>query len=172
MRKWLVLVCSILAFAPPGAYAAEAAIAQVPQAKMVGKGRLSLLFWEVYDAALYAPQGQWREEAPMALVIHYFREIEGKDIADRTIREMRQQGFAEEDVLAGWLQALRKIFPDVRRGSELTGVYVPGKATRFYLDDREIGQVKDPAFGPRFFNIWLAENTSEPGLRQQLLGKP
>jgi hypothetical protein len=30
--------------------------------------------------------------------------------------------------------------------------------------------LRDEAFGPRFFGIWLATHTSQPELREQLLG--
>jgi len=33
-----------------------------------------------------------------------------------------------------------------------------------------VGEVKDAEFARRFFGIWLAPSTSEPALRQTLLG--
>lgn len=65
---------------------------------------------------------------------------------------------------------MKKIFPDVEEGMQLTGVYVPGQATRFYRDGLFIGEVSDPEFGPAFFGIWLHPKTSAPKLRAALLG--
>ena len=40
----------------------------------------------------------------------------------------------------------------------------------FYFNDNLVGSIEDPMFGPLFVDIWLSEKTSEPKLRQQLLG--
>jgi hypothetical protein len=149
---------------------ADVAVKWVPDAQVVGSGRLSVMLWEVYDATLYAPQGVWNAGKPFALSLHYFRDIEGGDIADRSVVEMRKQGFSDEVILAGWHGQMRAIFPDVTRGTVLTAVYIPGKSTRFFRDGQDIGVITDSEFGKHFFNIWLAENTSEPGLRKKLLG--
>lgn len=166
----LMALLAVYFLLSPAALAAEAALKHVPNAQEVGTGRLSVVFWDVYDATLYAPGGKWDPEAVYALKIHYFREIEGPDIADRTVEEMRKQGFADEEKLAEWQSQLRKIFPLVTKGSQLTAVSQPGKPTRFYFNDKPIGSIADRRFGPRFFAIWLGEKTSEPGLRKKLLG--
>lgn len=169
MRKFLPALYVYFLLAST-AFASEAALKHVPDAQEVGTGRLSVVFWDVYDATLYAPGGTWDPQAPHALKIHYFREIEGPDIADRTVEEMRKQGFADEKKLAAWQAELRRVFPLVTRGSELTAVLQPGKPTSFYFNDKPIGSIADAQFGPQFFAIWLGEKTSEPALRKKLLG--
>ena len=54
----------------------------------------------------------------------------------------------------------------------LTGLYQPGGASVFQVKGRTVGEVKDPAFGPLFFGIWLSPRTSEPCLREALLALP
>ncbi len=142
----------------------------IPDAKPVGTGRLSVAFWEVYDATLYAPEGKWNARKPYALSIHYFREIAGADIAKRSVEEMQKQGFSDTKKLALWHKKMQKIFPDVQNGSELTAVLTTQKSTHFYSDGKRIGSIKDAEFGTHFFNIWLSEKTSEPALRRKLLG--
>lgn len=142
----------------------------VPNAAQVGTGRLSVVFWDVYDATLYAPHGKWNAHKPYALSIHYFREIEGADIADRSAEEIRKQGFSDDVKLAEWQTNMRKIFPDVKNGSELTAVFTAQKSTDFYSDGKHIGSIRGAEFGTYFFNIWLSEKTSEPELRRKLLG--
>ncbi len=166
-RIAILLSCFLLSSAT---FAADAALKHVPDAQEVGTGRLSIVFWDVYDATLYAPGGKWDPEASYALKIYYFREIEGPDIADRTVEEIRKQGFGDERKLAEWQAQLRNIFPLVTKGSQLTAVAEPGKPTRFYFNDKPIGSIADAQFGPRFFDIWLGEKTSEPELRKKLLG--
>ncbi len=142
----------------------------IPDAEIVGEGRLTLLFWDVYDATLYAPEGTWNSKKPFALTLSYLRDLEGSDIAERSVEEIQKQGFNDETKLSKWHQEMQDIFPDVRHGTELTGVHIPGRATHFFEDGKKIGTITDPEFGQYFFDIWLGEKTSEPGLRKQLIG--
>jgi hypothetical protein len=169
MRKSWSLFALFLLLASP-VMANDVAEKYVPDAQIVGTGRLSVVFWSVYDATLYAPKGQWNADAPYALSIQYLLEIEGKDIADRSAEEIRKQGFSDEEMLTQWQTQMQDLFPNVKEGTELTAVLNPQKSTDFYFDGQFIGSIKDPDFGGHFFNIWLSEKTSEPALRKKLLG--
>lgn len=142
----------------------------VPHAKSVGTGRLSVVFWDVYDATLYAPNGKWDADKPYALSIDYFREIEGPDIAKRSIEEMQKQGLADEEKSARWQTQMESIFPDVKNGSKITAIFTHKKSTDFYSNSKHIGSINDKEFSAYFFNIWLSKKTSEPELRMKLLG--
>lgn len=142
----------------------------VPNAALVGEGRLSVLVWDVYDAQLYAPAGEYASKPPFALSLSYLMDLSGEDIAVRSVEEMREQGMRDEVKLAAWYAQMKDIFPDVAPGVNLTGILNDKGESVFYRDGEEIGRIRDPEFGTRFFDIWLAESTSEPELRGQLLG--
>ena len=142
----------------------------VPAAEKVGEARMTYIFWDVYDATLYAPNGVWQENGPFALKISYLIDLDGQQIADRSAQEIRGQGFTDEARLAVWQDQMRKIFPDVSEGISLTGVNTDGGEAVFYKNDVEIGRIKDREFSRAFFGIWLSEKTSEPDLRRKLLG--
>jgi len=142
----------------------------VPDAQKIGDGVLSYLFWDVYKATLYAPGAGWRPDAPFALSLDYMRDLKGRDIAARTIDEIREQGFTDEAKLSDWAARLAELFPDVAEGDSLTAVRDTAGRTVFYSDAKRIGMIDDPAFSRRFFDIWLGEKTSEPKLRRALLG--
>ncbi len=165
----LAFLCAYLLFAP-GAFAADVVLSAVPGASVVGRGVLSYAFWDLYAATLYAPEGRWDPTRPFALSIEYYRSIEGEDIADRSVQEMRQQGFSDEVKLATWNAQLKTIFPDVEDGTVLHAIYQPGRQTNFYRGSETIGVIKGDEFGKLFFGIWLDERTSEPELRRALLG--
>lgn len=147
----------------------EPVSAYVPAAAITGQARMTYMFFDVYDAALYAPEGRWSAEGPYALTLTYLRNINGRAIADRSAEEMRGQGFADEIKLAAWHGQMLQIFPDVKNGTKLTGIHVPGQETRFYQDGVLIGRVRDPDFGRHFFGIWLSQRSSAPQLRARLL---
>ena len=169
MRNLMVLAALCL-LSMTSARANDAVQTHVPSGQEVGSARLSLMFWDVYDVTLYAPHGKWSSGAPFALKLHYFLEIKGADIADRSVQEMRKQGFSDELKLAAWHTQMRDLFPDVSDGTELAAVFVPGEITNFYQNGRFIGNIHGADFSLQFFNIWLGEKTSEPELRQKLLG--
>lgn len=142
----------------------------VENPKLVGEGRLTYIFWDVYDAALMAPNGVWQLDKPFALKLSYLRDIEGKKIAARSVEEMRHLGIKDEVKLATWHSQMRKIFPDVENGVSLIGIRDQAGNAIFYRDEQLIGRIDDPEFSDAFFDIWLNHKTSSPKLRRQLLG--
>lgn len=165
----IACVIAFLSIAPAYAFI-EQIETYVPAAEKIGEGRMTYMFWDIYDAALYAPNGAWQEDKPYALKISYLRNLDGEKIADRSVQEIRGQGFTDEDKLATWHAQMRKIFPDVSEGTSLTGVNTGTGETVFYKDNIEIGRIEDEKFSRAFFGIWLNEKTSAPSLRRKLLG--
>lgn len=162
--------------APAGSGAAPLppeVVEALPAARLQGQGSLRMLGLRIFDARLWL-DAPWRGEAPaqpLALELRYARALSGARIAARSIQEMRGIGPFDEAQAVRWEQALRRLFPDVEAGQRLTGVWRPGAATRFAHDGRWRGQVDDEAFGPLFFGIWLSARSSEPALRERLLGR-
>ncbi len=170
MRKIFYVLMFVFVFGIYPSFAADQILKHIPDAKVVGQGRMSVLLWDVYDATLYGPEGSWSADKPFALKLNYLRKLNGKKIADRSVEEMRGQGFDDEVKLATWHAQMSKIFPDVIKGTEITGVYAKSGESIFYQNDQEIGRIKDPEFSRAFFDIWLNEKTSAPDLRAKLLG--
>ena len=170
MRRKIMLALCVFLLYTNSTLANEKFLASVPDAAIVGRGVLSYAFWDIYEATLYAPQGRLSTAQPFALSITYYRAIKGADIADRSVQEMRKQGFTDEVKLAAWNTQMKAIFPNVNKGMVLSAVFVPEKPTTFYRGADVIGSIKGDDFGQLFFDIWLSEKTSEPTLRRALLG--
>jgi hypothetical protein len=125
---------------------------------------------KVYDIRLWTPGKPHREDELFALELVYDLGLKGTEIAKRSADEMRKIGYTDESKLKRWTEAMARIFPDVKQGDTLVGVSVPGKEARFYSQDKFIAAVPDPEFAKAFFGIWLSDKTSEPKLRERLLG--
>ena len=108
---------------------------------------------------------------PFVVELVYDMSLKGKDIADRSVKEMRAQGVKDETKLKRWGDQMTKIFPDIKSGDTLIGLSIPGKEARFYNREKLIATVPDPEFAKAFFDIWLSEKSSEPQLRLKLLGE-
>jgi hypothetical protein len=141
----------------------------LPNLILLGEGRLTVLFWDIYDARLYVADGSYDPEKPFALSLNYLRGFSGSDITKRSIEEMRKQGLGDESVLVSWQTELGRIFPDVLEGDEIIGVSDPSEGARFFLNDSLIGTITDQNLSRQFFDIWLSEKTSEPEMRKLLM---
>lgn len=136
------------------------------------RGDATLRFFglKVYDVRLWTPMKPFTHADPFAIELMYDMSLNGKDIAERSVKEMRAQGVNDESKLKRWGEEMAKIFPDIKKGDALIGVSIPGKEARFYNREKFIAAVPDPEFAKAFFDIWLSEKSSEPKMRLKLLG--
>jgi len=65
---------------------------------------------------------------------------------------------------------LEMLHPDVSPGERLSGVQARPGTAAFFHDGRATASIDDALFAQLFFGIWLDARTSEPRLREQLLG--
>jgi hypothetical protein len=84
---------------------------------------------------------------------------------------MRRQGEIAAADAERWLGAMKQLFPDVKENDRITGLNLPGMGARFFVNGALKGDIRDPQFAKLFFGIWLSEKTSEPALRNALLGR-
>ncbi len=166
------LAAAPIAVRATGAVPAEVA-AELPGARLAGSGRLRFLGLHVYDARLWvrdAFAADRFEDAPLALELEYARNLVGRLIAERSLEEMRRVAGVPDLHAERWLAWMTQTFPDVTRGDRITGVQRPGEAARFFVNGGLRGELRDADFTRRFFAIWLSPRTSEPALRERLLG--
>lgn len=172
MSKFLICIISIFYFIGSSqSFAMKNINDFVPNAKKIGESKLSVMLWDVYNATLYAPNGKWSFEKPFALELEYLRDFSGEKIANRSVQEIRKQGFQNEIKLATWHTQMRDIFPDVNDGDKIVGFYTSKGETVFYDGNNELGHITDPEFSRQFFSIWLSPKTSAPNLRLSLIGE-
>lgn len=156
----------------PGGTAPPEIQAELPMARWSGSSRLRFFGFDIYDASLWVTPGfsapAYSQHA-LALSLTYLRAFKGRDIAQRSVQEMRRQGTLEPGVESRWLAAMQTAFPDIEAGERLTGLHLPGTGARFWHQGKARAEVRDAEFSRRFFGIWLAESSSDAGLRNALL---
>ena len=143
-----------------------------------GRGRLRFLGMNIYDATLRVAPGFVADsfaQHRLALELHYLRALKGRLIAERSLKEMQGVARASGQEMAPadaqrWLARMTEIFPDVKADDRITGEHDPANGARFLLNGRPLGTVAEPAFSALFFGIWLSPHSSEPALRQALMG--
>ena len=148
---------------------------ELPGARLQGRGQLRFLGLRVYDIRLWTaarPIGADWAGALLALEIEYLRKLDGAQIAERSLSEMRRQSDISTETAERWLLLMKKLFPDVRASDRLTGVNLPGQGARFFLNGQLQGEVREADFARLFFGIWLSPRSTEPALREALLAAP
>jgi hypothetical protein len=147
----------------------------LPEATVIGSGSFRWFGLKLYDASLWAVRSSFNSDnwqsTPLALELNYARSLEGRRIAEASIDEMKKLGIGTSAQHKAWDDAMKQIFPDVDKTTQLTGLYVPGQPTRFFRNGSPVGEITDPAFGAAFFAIWLHPKTTAPKLRSALLGQ-
>ena len=168
----ICLLLVLLATSIPGSAQTSAVENTLDNPQLIGEGRLKILLWKVYDAALYSNTGTYDNDEPFALELTYLRAVKGKKIVDTTMDEIRRLATTDISVerLKEWRQQLDSTIPDMKAGMIITGVRTSEGYTEIYVNAEKIDTIDDPAFTDGFFAIWLSEKTSEPGLRTKLLG--
>jgi hypothetical protein len=136
----------------------------------IGAGEMRWFGLKVYAAELWVSGARFDPEQVFALQLTYARDFAGSRLAAASVDEMKRVGRFDSALLARWQSELMRVFPDVKEGDQLIGVYLPGHGAAFYHQGKLTGELSDPDLSRRFFNIWLDPRTSEPGLRAKLLG--
>ncbi len=146
--------------------------AALPRHRLIGKGRLTVFGLQVYDARLWALPGFKPEnlaEEPFALELAYLRDFKSKDIAERSLKEIRRSAAIDQDQAKVWTNELMRVIPDVRKGDRVMGIHRPGAGAQMLVNGKPSGDLRDIEFTRLFFGIWLSPKTSAPNVRAALL---
>jgi Chalcone isomerase-like len=143
------------------------------KAKALGQTRLVVYGFNIYDAKLWAGDEfsvtNYENEA-FALELRYLRNFNGAMIAERSLKEMQRISSINDEKAKQWLEAMKKTFPNVKKGDQLIGIHQPDGTASFVLNGKNLGEVQDEEFSRLFFGIWLSPKTSQPKMRKELIG--
>ncbi|MCI0510683.1 chalcone isomerase-like protein [Chromohalobacter marismortui] len=143
-----------------------------------GTGTASYMFWDIYDAALYAPADASREaiidaEVPMSLLLEYRRAVDVADIRKATWAALDKQYKAQaRAALRPRIEAIQNAMVDVTEGDRYRLDWAPevprlsltlNGNTRFVSDDARLARA--------YFGIWLDEPPLSQELRDALLSR-
>jgi hypothetical protein len=135
-----------------------------------GTGKYTFLITTPYDAELWTDAKQWSMDTPFALTLRYHMGFSTDAIVSRSVKEMKH---VDPSLGAATLKvygnAMARVFPPVKDGDEITGLYEPGRPVRFFHNGVLTGDVEDSGFAAAFFGIWLSPRSSDLELRRALL---
>ena len=147
----------------------------IPEARLSGTGSMRVFGIHIYDARLFVGSDGVSDDLtadqPYALDLRYARDFKGAAIAQRTRKEMERLELGNNSQRRQWEAALAAIFPDIRKGDHLTGIYRPEGYTEFLKNGTPIGRIEGADFARSFFAIWLHPDSRAPDVRAALLGQ-
>ena len=168
-RRCLLAILAALTMTGAAHAALPAAASDLQQARMAGQGAFTWFGMKIYDARLWVGDAGYAPGAPFALELRYARSLGGARIADASDDQMEKNGAGTPAQRATWLRKMRALFPDVKAGSTITGVFLADGGVRFHLDGKVLGTIAEPGFAAAFAGIWLGPATTAPRLRESLL---
>ena len=139
--------------------------------KIVGETTLSFLFWDLYTSKLLTTSGNYPIDTvteKLIFEINYLTDITKNDLIKHTVEQWQHLQILEKDYQQ-FVPQLIKIWPDITKGDTLA-LLINDQVSVFYFNQNYIGSIESPEFGQIFIDIWLANNTSKPTLRLELLG--
>ncbi|MGD8171501.1 chalcone isomerase family protein [Vibrio sp. TRT 21S02] len=147
--------------------------------QVVGTAQLTVFIFDVYSSQLLSPNGKYAASNdisphPLALEIHYQRNISSQQLIDATEEQWRELGYQSSQIMP-WVKTVEGIFPNIEQGQSLTYV-TDGRVGQFFyangeVDLYQIGQIEDEQLNDAFLAIWLSPETEYPELRKQLIGE-
>ena len=172
---------ALLTIAPPAAQAQSANDPGLPaatanqftHARNMGEATMRWFGLKLYDAQL------WSEKTPQqfnyrtdrhVLELTYDKSFDGPKIAEKSREEIENQGVGTPQQLQQWQKKLTDAIPDVQKDTRLAALFTPGKGLTLYRDGQLQAELNDPELAVAFMGIWLDTRTSEPKLRERLIG--
>jgi len=170
MRNFMLAASALLVSALSTPAFAASCEASVPgDFSKVGETRLSVLFWDVYDATLYSPSGEYEKNERQALKLNYLRDIDADDLIETTEEEWQKLELdsSEHDE---WLTKLKDIWPDIKEGDCLLLLETKDGYAEFYQGEELLGTVESQEFTDQFLAIWLSPESRFKEERNELVG--
>lgn len=166
-----VIVAGFFMLAAASSFASQCSMVDsFNELKPVGKTRLKVWFWDVYDAELRTETGAFSNAEQRALQLSYLRDIKAKDLVDTTAEEWQRLDIAITDNHQQWLNRLTQIWPNVSKGDCITLVETAAGHAQFFGPEGELGVIESAQFTRDFLAIWLDENSRFKSARNELIG--
>ncbi|WP_163937650.1 hypothetical protein [Paraferrimonas sp. SM1919] len=138
--------------------------------KTVGSAKLKVLFWDIYTAELLTPDGRYSNlEQPLKLKLTYWRDIDRQVLTDETRNQWQKLGLYDQSD-ESWLTEINQLFPNIRKGEELTLVRLEDQQVLLLHQGIELARLENSQQVNDFFAIWLSENSNYPKLTKKLTG--
>ncbi len=135
-----------------------------------GSGSVGFLFWQFFDADLWATGGRFSWEKPSALSLTYRTEFSARELTESTIEEMARINGWPEERLTAFRADIAPCMSDVSDGDRFTAASPSPDRIVLYLNGSERCDLSMPGLRRAYLNIWLSQNSRFPDQSRKLTG--
>ncbi|HMO52662.1 MAG TPA: chalcone isomerase family protein [Kiritimatiellia bacterium] len=147
-------------------------------ADLVRKGVSQLTvgyIFRVYVAAFYQLPDQGPNDVlgdyPRHLEIEYLRGISRSAFMDAAEDMLARQHPPEViEAIRPQIEAINRLYTDVRKGDRYALTYLPGRGTELFFNGESQGVIPGEEFARVYFSIWLGERHPYQEFRDRLVG--
>lgn len=142
-----------------------------------GAGMRKKLFIDAYVACLYVPEPETDPERilnadePQAVIMHITSKMVTRERLTASLpKDLRRSTDSDLDSIRPQVDLLLAMFDgEVAPGDTFKLIYLPGKGTRVWHNDRLRGTIEGLDFKRALFGIWLSEKPTQESLKSDLL---
>lgn len=144
-----------------------------------GAGIRTKFFLKLYVGGLYL-QNKTSDAAkvlsadePMAIRLHIISSM----ITSERMEDATREGFENSlgnkmSSMSSEIEAFIDIFKaEIKDGDRFNMIYIPGKGTEIYKNEKLSKTIKGLAFKNALFGIWLGKKPAQDSLKEEMLGK-
>ena len=167
------VVAMVIALLMMGLQAAQADMLarMVPNYGLVGEARFKVMFFKIYDAALFAPGGTYQADAPYALRLTYLINAKKDRIVDQTVKEMRRMKASSEAQIEAWIPVMEQAFISMPKGSYADFIHTPDGRLTLAAKGKRISVIEDTALAQAIMDIWLGPKVRDRRFQDRLMGR-
>lgn len=140
-----------------------------PSWQTIGTAKLSVLWFDIYQAELSSESGVYEENKSFKLTLTYLRDFSAKDLVEETFKQM--PGPLTQLQTRDWPNQLLALWPNVKKSESISFLKDELGHSHFYHNQNYLGSIEDPFFSEQFAAIWLAPTSEYPKLAKQLKGE-
>jgi len=175
IRKKAITLAALLALLAQASEAqvsiAQATPAEIaPSLRLVGQAEFRYLFWDIFDASLYAAGHTFSWQAPFALSLEYRRDFSAEDLTKETIKSLDRLTTWPKAELASFRRTLASCMANVRDGDRFTAISPDRDTAVLFLNGEERCRIEKLGIRRDYFSIWLSPGSTSPEETRKLLG--
>ncbi|MBN67606.1 MAG: hypothetical protein CMM94_08605 [Rickettsiales bacterium] len=137
----------------------------------LGSSGKDILWFDLYDIALWTDREHWSYDAPFALTFDVQKSFGKDSLMERVIANISYQRELPKWEEQWYRDTLSPILTDITQGDEISIVYKAEEKAEIYKNAKLQGRLSDPQLIKDLFNIWLSAETLEQDIRRDLLSR-
>jgi len=143
----------------------------MPTAERVGTARFKVMFFKIYDAELFAPNGRFDPKGPYGLRLTYLVDAKKDRIVSSTVKEMKRQKAASKSTIESWIPLMERHFIAMDKGGQAGFLDTGDGRLLVTANGQVIGEIDDRKFITALMDVWLGPKVRDKEFQDRLMGR-